>query len=110
MSIKLRIFQLTLLVGAFTLCADPSQAEGQCKSCGPLDTLINGTCFAKIRGCLRQANSDDCLECQFGYVLSNKNCIRDAVFNNNTNLTFIPPVVINNGPILSAEDIRNKLG
>lgn len=110
MSIKIAIAQFFLIAVAISICAIPSQPEGQCTECGPLDVLINGTCYIKIRGCLRHIPGPACLECQFGYVFSNRTCIREAVFFNNTNISFIPPVKITPNPTLSYEDIRNKLG
>lgn len=43
-------------------------------------------------------------------MLNRTSCVREAEFNNNTNLSFIPPVVITPAPTLTMEDIRNKLG
>lgn len=107
--LKIAIAQFFLFSLACSLCVNPTQPEGQCTECGPLDILINGTCYVKIRGCLKHQAGPICVECQFGYILNKGLCIRDAIFNNNTNLTFIPPVKINE-VTLTYEDIRNKLG
>lgn len=49
------------------------------------------------------------MECQFGYILNRTACVREAEFNNNTNLSYIPPVLVSS-PTLTFEDIRNKIG
>ena len=50
-----------------------------------------------------------CIECQSGYVLNDTICIREAVFLNETNST-IPPVVTNDTPTLTEEEITQQLG
>ncbi len=109
MLLKIAFTQFFLIALAYSLCVNPSQSEGQCTECGPLDILIEGTCYVKIRGCLKHQAGPICMECQFGYVLNRASCIRDAIFYNNTNITNIPPVKINE-VILTYDEIRNRLG
>lgn len=74
-TIKL-LLSLLYIVMAASLCLDPSQPQGQCSECPPTSILIDGSCYARIRGCLRHLAGPSCQECQFGYVLSQGNCIR----------------------------------
>lgn len=99
-----------LIALAVSLCADPREPENRCTECVPLDILISGTCYTKIKGCLRHIAGPACVECQFGYVFVNATCIREAVFFGNNNLAIIPPVVILPPSVLTMEDIRDRLG
>lgn len=110
MTLKAFLIQSMLIALAHSLCADPAEPENRCSNCVPLDILINGTCYTKIKGCLRHIAGPACVECQFGYVFVNSTCIREAVFFGNTNLFIIPPVQILPPSVLTSEEIRNKLG
>ena len=61
MSIKIVAAVFCLLSFALSICVNPSQPIGKCTECGPLDVLINGICFVKIRGCLRHDAGPVCL-------------------------------------------------
>ncbi len=92
------------------ICVNPSQPLGKCTECGPLYVLINGFCFAKIRGCLRHDAGPICLQCQFGYILNGTNCTREAIFFNKTDIKNIPPVKIEMQSALTFSEIKNLLG
>lgn len=61
MSLKIAVGQFFLIALAYSLCANPLQPEGQCTDCGPLDVLIDRTCYAKIRGCLKHQAGPICI-------------------------------------------------
>ena len=61
MTLNQLLTQALLIALAVSLCADPTQPENKCSSCVPLDILISGTCYTKIKGCLRHAAGPLCL-------------------------------------------------
>ena len=61
MSIKIVAVMFYLMSVVLSICLNPSQPIGKCTECGPLDILIKGFCFAKIRGCLRHDAGPICL-------------------------------------------------
>ena len=61
---------LSLIILVNSTCLDPNQVDGQCTACADLEILIQGGCYAKLRGCLEYSLPGPlCTLCQNGYVL-----------------------------------------
>ena len=62
-----------------------------------------------------ETNTDEnviaiCVSCQFGYVIQGKKCVRKAEADQSSNKNYIPPVFVEDGPVLKQEDIKGKNG
>ncbi len=76
MSIKIPITIFFFIALCTSSCLNASEPVGKCTVCTPLDVLITGNCYPKMRGCMRYGEGPICIECQSGYVLTKNICVR----------------------------------
>ena len=79
MKTTILVLSLSLLVClASSACRNPEEVDGSCSDCGDVEVLVDGYCYAKLRGCLVHGFGPICRSCQNGYLLVDTVCKRKA--------------------------------
>lgn len=79
MILKLIIAALSVIQVCHQLCFNLEERDGSCTACGPAYTLQAGNCYFRIIGCSNFTANFSCIDCQFGYFLHERSCVKQKI-------------------------------